>query len=131
MSGVGKICVLYCVRKRIPLFGLTNWQENIFRMRHLEGMAYINPNGVSTENMVRGGLFHHDLSPKKAALALKELFEKEWHTEMELITDEKGCIDFRGFYGDYIVQIDGEDYCIGIHKGDTENIIQQIQVLNN
>ena len=105
--------------------------ESIVYWNTVEGMAYVKPNGISTENMVRGGLFHRDLSPKKAALALKDLFEKEWHTEMELTTDEKGCIDFRGFYGDYIVQIDGTDYCIGLHKGNTENSFQQIPIRND
>lgn len=57
------------------------------------------------ENNCRGGLFHHDLTPKKSALMLKKLFGEKWRTEVELITDNDGYIDFRGFYGDYELSI--------------------------
>lgn len=101
--------------------------ESVVYWNTVEGMAYVKPNGISTENMVRGGLFHRDLTPKKSALALKDLFQKEWHTELELVTDKNGCIDFRGFYGDYAVQVDGTEYCIGLHKDSANDTIQQIQ----
>ena len=43
---------------------------------------------------------------------LKELFGKIWHTDIELVTDEKGYFDFRGFYGDYEITViaDGREY---------------------
>ena len=51
------------------------------------------------ENRCRGGLFHHDLTPKKSALTMKKLFDEDWHTEEELVSDERGIAEFRGFYG--------------------------------
>ena len=81
----------------------------------VEGMAYVKPNGISTENRVRGGLFHRDFTPKKSALALKSLFEKEWHTDLESVTDENGCVAFRGFYGDYDVTVS--------HNGQTKTVM--------
>ena len=90
--------------------------ETIVYWNTVEGMAYVKPNGISTENRVRGGLFHRDMSPKKAAYALKELFEKEWHTECELVTDEGGYATLRGFYGDYSADIEGIQVSFGIHK---------------
>ena len=99
--------------------------ESIIYWNTVDGMAYVKSNGISSENRVRGGLFHRDLTPKKAALALKELFEKEWHTDLELVTDENGKVDFRGFYGDYVLQAEGVNYSFGIHKdGAIENIIE-------
>ena len=99
--------------------------ESVVYWNTVDGMAYVEPNGISSENRVRGGLFHRDLTPKKAALELKELFEKEWHTDLELVTDENGKVDFRGFYGDYILQAEGVNYSFGIHKdGAIENIIE-------
>jgi len=53
------------------------------------------------ENYYHGGLFRHDFTPKPAYYKLKELMDKKWHTELALRTDENGCVDFRGFYGDY------------------------------
>ena len=57
------------------------------------------------ENYYHGGLFRHDFTPKPAFHKLKELLEKTWHTELTLETDENGCIRFRGFYGDYALQL--------------------------
>jgi len=57
------------------------------------------------ENYYHGGLLRFDLSPKPAYFKIKELLQKRWHTETELITDENGYADFRGFYGDYKVEI--------------------------
>jgi hypothetical protein len=59
------------------------------------------------ENYYHGGLFRHDFTPKPAFHKLKELLEKTWHTEMTLQTDENGRIRFRGFYGDYALQLAG------------------------
>lgn len=71
----------------------------------VDGYAYEgNPNWV--ENNCRGGLLHHDLTPKKSAIMLKKLFGEIWHTDGEFITDDDGCIEFRGFYGDYIATIE-------------------------
>ena len=58
------------------------------------------------ENYYYGGLLRFDLSPKPAYFRIKELLQKKWHTETELITDEKGNVDFRGFFGDYDIEIE-------------------------
>lgn len=57
------------------------------------------------ENYYYGGLLRFDLSPKPAYFKIKELLQKTWHTEAELLTDENGNAEFRGFYGDYTVEI--------------------------
>jgi len=49
---------------------------------------------------------------------LKTLFSKEWRTDLELITDKDGYIDFRGFYGEYEVTADGKTNKFGIHKNE-------------
>ena len=66
-----------------------------------------------------GGLWHHNLTPKKSALRLKKLINEIWHTDLELITDENGYAEFRGFYGNY--NASGKDFTaeFGIHKGET------------
>ena len=58
------------------------------------------------ENYYYGGLFRFDLSPKPAYYKIKELMEKRWHTEAELVTSENGTSDFRGFFGSYDVEIE-------------------------
>lgn len=70
------------------------------------------------ENACRGGLFHFDMTPKLAALEHKRLFEQEWHTDLELTTDDRGCVTFRGFYGNYVAELGNESFQFGIHKGD-------------
>lgn len=100
--------------------------ETIVYWNTVEGMAYKKPDGTANENNVRGGLFHRDITPKKSALAVKELFEKEWHTEHEGVTDENGVIAFRGFYGNYTANIDGNTVSFGIHKSDVSDICVKI-----
>ena len=57
------------------------------------------------ENYYHGGLLRFDLSPKPAYLKIKELLFERWHTEAELETNKDGLADFRGFYGNYDVEI--------------------------
>ena len=58
------------------------------------------------ENYYYGGLLRFDLSPKPAYYKIKELLEERWHTEEKTVTDDNGNASFRGFYGDYDVEID-------------------------
>ena len=90
--------------------------ETIVYWNTVEGTAYIKPDGSANENNVRGGLFHRDLTPKKSAIALRDMFCKEWHTETEAVTDENGCANVRGFYGDYVADVEGREVTFGIHK---------------
>ena len=82
-----------------------------------DGYAYVGDSNW-IENNCRGGLFHHDLTPKKSALMLKKLFGEIWHTDLELTTDKNGYVEFRGFYGDYAVEADEAKFEIGIHKNE-------------
>ncbi len=85
-----------------------------------DGYAYFrnDPNDYWNENNCHGGLFHHDLTPKKSADRLRELFNKKWHTELELETDANGYIELRGFYGDYTAEVGEGKAEFGIHKND-------------
>lgn len=57
------------------------------------------------ENYYHGGLLRFDMSPKPAYLKIKELTQKRWHTETEIITNSDGICSFRGFYGKYEAEI--------------------------
>ncbi len=58
------------------------------------------------ENYYHGGLLRFDLSPKPAFRTLQNLIQKVWHTKESLSTDENGICAFRGFYGNYELEID-------------------------
>ena len=58
------------------------------------------------ENYYYGGLFRFDLSPKPAYYKIKELFQERWNTKAELVTNENGTADFRGFFGSYVLEIE-------------------------
>ncbi len=51
------------------------------------------------EDGFMAGLLRKDLTPKPAYDAIKNLLEKEWHTEFTTRNEE--FIEFIGFYGDY------------------------------
>ena len=75
------------------------------------------------ENNCRGGLFHRDLTPKKSAERLYYLLNEKWHTELDLTTDENGRVDFRGFYGSYEIEIDGEIKTFDVLKNDNNDVV--------
>lgn len=91
--------------------------EAIVYWNTIDGYAY-NDGKSWNENNCRGGLWHHDLTPKKSAEMLKKLFNEIWHTDLELITDKDGYIDFRGFYGDYIAETDDGNFEISVYKNE-------------
>jgi len=109
----------------VPTFGETDEDEQLqadmlklwysiwFSHPAVESVGYWNtPEGYAhtfhdnwVENRVRGGLFRHDLTPKKSALTLKKLFDEDWHTEGAFVTDQNGIAEFRGFFGTYDVDV--------------------------
>ena len=56
-----------------------------------------------------GGLFRFDLTPKPAYDVIKRLITEVWHTESDGTTDENGSADFRGFYGEYDIEIEANE----------------------
>jgi GH35 family endo-1,4-beta-xylanase len=91
--------------------------EQIIYWNIVDGYAYVpdpDPEKIKAsqgdmtlgENYYYGGLLRFDLSPKPAYFRLKELLQKKWHTEAELVTDENGNAEFRGFYGDYCANVE-------------------------
>lgn len=91
--------------------------ETIIYWNVPDGYAFVEPDASRDENNCKGGLWRHDLTPKKSCERLWELFNKRWHTDLELTTDENGYVEFRGFYGDYTAEIDDCAADFGIHKG--------------
>ncbi|MBR2296597.1 MAG: endo-1,4-beta-xylanase [Clostridia bacterium] len=97
--------------------------EQIIYWNLVDGYAYVeNPtpeairwsqgNMSVGENVYYGGLLRFDLTPKPAYLALDNLINKKWHTELDLTSNGEGCVDFRGFYGDYEIEITSNEKTI-------------------
>ena len=57
------------------------------------------------ENYYYGGLLRFDMTPKPAYYVIRNLFEKEWHTDTVTAANERGVAAFCGFYGKYDVEI--------------------------
>ncbi len=93
--------------------------------------AFAKPGDMTKgENIYYGGLLRYDFSPKPAYFALKELFQKDYHTECDGKTDAKGNYSFRGFYGDYRVELEKNGrktaLTVPFKKGQTEPIIMKL-----
>ena len=88
-----------------------------------DGYAWAPAGRTWNENKCRGGLLHHDMTPKKSFLAMQEMFTKTWRTELELTTDEDGYVEFDGFYGMYELETEGDKTVVGIHKGCDNSIV--------
>jgi GH35 family endo-1,4-beta-xylanase len=53
-----------------------------------------------------GGMLHADMSPKPVFFALKDLIHEKWTTKTQGQTDAAGNFDFRGFRGNYAIEVD-------------------------
>ena len=56
------------------------------------------------ENYYYGGLIRYDFTPKPAYEMICNLFQKQYHTELELDA-VNGEASFKGFYGDYDIEV--------------------------
>lgn len=81
--------------------------EQIVYWNLADGYAAFAPQGDMTvgENYYYGGLLRFDMTPKPAYFAIKNLIEKEWHTEEKMNSDKDGKAKFKGFFGNYDIQI--------------------------
>lgn len=97
--------------------------EQIIYWNLVDGYAAFAPQGDMTvgENYYFGGLIRFDMTPKPAYYTIKNLIENKWHTEENAITNERGKVKFRGFYGKYDVEI----------EVDGKIITKEIELLKN
>ena len=81
--------------------------EQIIYWNLVDGYAAFAKQGdmASGENYYRGGLIRFDFTPKPAYYMVKDLFTKEWITNADVVTDDAGKCGFKGFYGEYDVEI--------------------------
>lgn len=81
--------------------------EQIIYWNLVDGYAAFAPQGdmTSGENYYYGGLIRFDFTPKPAYYIIKDLFQKVWHTEETVSSNEEGKAEFKGFYGKYDVEI--------------------------
>ncbi len=58
------------------------------------------------ENIHRGGMLNYDMSPKPVYNTIKRLLHKEWVSEGKLQYSDSSVNNFRGFYGEYELEIE-------------------------
>jgi len=75
---------------------------------------------AGAENLPYGGLCRNGI-PKPAYQVLDRLINEEWKTVGSGCADG-GVLRFRGFYGNYILTIDGKEYPVKLNKNDDHNI---------
>lgn len=78
----------------------------------VDGYAAFAPLGDMTagENYYHGGLIDFSMKRKPAYGAIRRLVHDEWTTDERLTTDEAGRVKFKGFFGEYDIEIDGKVY---------------------
>lgn len=86
-----------------------------------DGYAYAPSGSNWDENACRGGLWHHDLTPKKSAERLFYLFNKKWHTDLTIMTNQDGFAEFKGFFGEYSIEFENKTSTFAIRKNETNN----------
>lgn len=120
---------------------VTNLFRIFFSHPNMEAICYWNlvdgyaaeaPMGDMTagENKFHGGLINFDMSPKPVYLALKKLIHETWNTRLDLTTPQPGQLDFKGFYGQYDVEVtaNGKTTISQIHLQKAASNTFEIQV---
>lgn len=81
--------------------------EAIIYWNLVDGYAAFAPQGDMSagENKYHGGFMRFDMSTKKVYDTVRDLFGRQWRTDVTVTTDECGVATFRGFYGDYDVTV--------------------------
>ena len=77
------------------------------------------------------GLLDEQGQPKPVYHVLDELINEEWHTEKRGVLSEAGMLQFRGFYGTYVVQVEYEGVWFEgtfTHDKETKDV-QQVELL--
>lgn len=93
----------------------TPQMESIVYWNIIEGSAYSSPDW--DENRCGGFIFRRDFSPKPAAKVISKLFNEEWHTDTEILTDSNGKAIFKGFFGEYEAETDYVKARFALSKG--------------
>ena len=80
--------------------------EAIIYWNLIDGFAAFAPQGDMTagENYYHGGLIRYDFTPKESLRVLRELFDREWRTNLDFDT-VPAEFSFKGFYGSYELEI--------------------------
>jgi GH35 family endo-1,4-beta-xylanase len=79
------------------------WDPDLEKIKASQG------NMTLGENVYYGGLMRFDLSKKPAYDVIRRLFNEKWRTEATVVTDAEGNACFRGFFGDYGLEIELPD----------------------
>ena len=91
-----------------------------FSQEKMESIVWwnlVDKTAYGTESTYDAGLLDAHLQPKPAFLELDRLVNHEWHTETDVVTDERGIADWNGFYGDYDLSFnDGKPRTISLTK---------------
>jgi endo-1,4-beta-xylanase len=75
--------------------------------------------GAIWDQATFGALVDANWNPTTVGQRYEQLMS-EWHTGLMLTTDANGSVNFRGFYGDYDITIDGQTYNLSLLKGQSD-----------
>lgn len=67
----------------------------------VDGYASCLPQWGWDENAFGAGLIRKDMTPKPAFEVIDRLINKDWRTQENLVTDERGHVALNGFFGQY------------------------------
>lgn len=107
----------YLVEKLYKTWFATRNMKSIVWWNLVDGYAAYAPLGSNEgENRCGGGLLRFDMTRKPAYDVLDRLINKEWNTSFETQASADGTIDFRGFFGEYEITVDGKSYTVNLDK---------------
>ena len=96
--------------------------EKIIYWNVVDGYAaYTTPGNMTDgENYYYGGLLRHYMTEKPSFKRLKKLIKEVWTTNEDVVVNNEGYANFRGFYGKYEISVDGKTYEVDFNENGKE-----------
>ena len=69
------------------------------------------------------GVLRADNGIKPSYEALNSLINDKWHTSISTVSDKDGFVSFKGFKGDYVLNVNGSTKALKLKDGITEEVI--------
>jgi len=137
-------CPLYITEITVPTIKGENGEliqasvlRNLYRLwfstPNMAGITYWNLGDATAygkEDTAMAGLVDKELNPKKSYNVLDELINHEWKTNLNIKTNNKGKVGFRGFYGTYEIKINinGKQQSFEFEVSPSETAVHRLTV---
>ena len=104
------------------------WQINFYKLvfskPFIQGLTRWNHIDGGSGRAIDGGILTPEGVKHQIYYDLKKLIKETWHTRVEIRSNSKGRLSFRGFYGDYEVRVPGYATAEAVFNDNGDRVVE-------